>query len=126
LAQDVANESSAIQSIHALVAAEASYSGAHSAKGFSASITVLGPASGTPDENHAGLIAADLATGTKDGYQFAVSIPDGTAIGGTNFNYFIVAKPASGHSGRTFCADSSGTVRYASPGAECSVTSPTL
>jgi len=124
LAQDLQNESSALQSMNALTAAEAAYSSAYPARGFTASLDKLGPAQGTPDENHAGLIDAALATGTKDGYQFAASIPEGTSTGGTNFNYFILAKPAAGHVGRTYCADSSGTVHYALPGQECTTTTP--
>ena len=126
LAQDIENDNNALMSVRTLVGAEAGYSGAYPAKGFTASIAALGPATGPPDENHAGLITADLATGTKDNYQFTVSIPEGTATGGTNFNYFLVAKPSAGHVGRSFCADSTGTVRYAVPGEECTITSPTL
>jgi hypothetical protein len=127
LEQDINNETSAIQSMRALVAAEASYSGAYPAKGFTASIPALGPTQGTtPDDSHAGLVDATLATGTKDGYQFAVTIPAGTSIGGANLNYFLLAKPVAGHAGRTFCADSSGTVRYAAQGEECTINSPTL
>jgi hypothetical protein len=126
LAQDIDNEISAIQSMHTLTGAEASYNTSYPAKGFTASIAALGPATGTPDENHASFIAADLATGTKDNYQFTISIPEGTSTGGTNFNYFIVAKPTVGHTGRSFCADSSGALRYVMTGDTCSVTSPTL
>ena len=124
LAQDIENEQSAIQSMRTLTNEEFSYSNAYPAKGFAASLDKLGPATGTPDENHAGLIDAALATGTKDGYQFAISIPAGTSTGGTNFNYFLVAKPAVGHAGRTYCADSSGTIHNAVQEEECTVKSP--
>lgn len=124
LAQDIQNESSAQISLRTLMNAETSYTSAYAAKGFTASIEKLGPATGTPDGNNAGLIDSALATGTKDGYQFTASIPEGTSTGGTNFNYFIVAKPAAGHAGRTFCADSSGAIRYAVQGEECTATSP--
>lgn len=125
LAQDIQDETSAIQSMHTLTAAETAYSGTYPT-GFTDSLEKLGPATGTPDQNHAGLIDATLATGTKDGYQFAITIPAGTSTGGSNFNYFLVAKPASGHAGRTFCADSSGTVRYAEQGQNCTTSSPVL
>ena len=119
LAQDIQDETSAIQSMHTLTAAETAYSGTYP-PGFTDSLEKLGPATGAPDQNHAGLIDITLATGTKDGYQFGITIPAGTSTGGSNFNYFLVAKPASGHAGRTFCADSSGTVRYAEQGQDCS------
>lgn len=126
LAQDIDNENSALMSVRLLIGAEAGYSGIYPVKGFTASIPALGPGTGTPDENHAGMIAADLATGTKDGYQFTIAIPTGTSIGGANLNYFLMAKPAGGHAGRSFCADSSGAVHFAVQGEECTVTSPTL
>jgi hypothetical protein len=66
-----------------------------------------------------------LSTGTKDGYQFAVSIPAGTSTGGTNFNYFLLAKPVAGHAGRSFCADSAGSVHFEVQGEECTTASPT-
>jgi hypothetical protein len=126
LAQDIENETSALQSMNALTAAERSYSGIYSEKGFTASLNTLGPAQGAPDENHAGLIDGALATGTKDGYQFIANIPEGTSTGGTNFNYLLTAKPVAGHAGRIFCTDSTGTIRYALQGTECTTTSPTL
>jgi hypothetical protein len=120
LAQDIENEGSALQSMRVLTGAEASFSAAYPAKGFSASIPALGPSAGTPDENHAGFIDAALATGTKDGYLFTASTPNGAASSGAN--YFILAKPAADHGGRTFCADSSGAVHYAVQGEECVAT----
>jgi hypothetical protein len=126
LAQDIQNQANALQSVRALVSAEVSYSSNYPAKGFTAALAALGPATSTPNENLAGLIDAALATGTKDGYQFAVSIPAGTSINGANFNYFVVAKAAAGHAGRTFCADSSGAIHYTAQGEECTVASPTL
>lgn len=125
LAQDIQNAGSALQSMQLLVSAETSYSGSYPAKGFTAAIGDLGPATATPDENHAGLINSILGTGTKDGYQFTISIPPGTSTGGANFNYFLVAKPVAGHFGRTLCADSSGAIHQAEPGEECTTTSPT-
>lgn len=124
LMQDIQNESKAQQSMNLLTAAELQYSITYAAQGFTGSIAKLGPANGSPDENHASLIDAELATGTKDGYQFTITIPTGTAVGGANFNYLLVGKPAAGHIGNTYCADSSGAVHTAAPGVECSVTSP--
>ncbi len=124
LAQDIRDESSATNSLRNLINAESSYSTAYPAKGFTASLDKLGPASGTPDENHANLIDAALASGTKDNYQFSVSIPTGTSVGGANFNYLILAKPTAGHFGRSLCADSSGTIHYGVQGGTCTTSSP--
>jgi hypothetical protein len=126
LGQDIDSEKKAYESMLVLINAELSYSGAYAVKGFTSSLAALGPAQGTPDENHAGLIPADLATGAKDGYQFAISIPAGTSTGGTNFNYFIVAKPAASHFGKTYCADSSRSIYASVQGEECTINSPVV
>jgi len=122
LAQDIENESNAIQSMRALTSAEASYSAAYPAKGYTVSIPALGPTAGAPDDSHAGFIDAALATGTKDGYLFTARVPDGATSGGANQNYFISAKPVAGHGGRTFCADSSGAVHSTVQDEECAIT----
>jgi hypothetical protein len=126
LAQDVGNEANAIQSMHTLVSAESTYSNNYPTQGFTAALDKLGPATGTPDQNHAGLIEADLAAGAKEGYQFTVNIPEGTSTGGANFNFFLVGKPAAGHAGRTFCADSTQAIHFAAQGEDCTLSSATL
>ena len=126
LAQDIDNENSARSSVSQLIATESSYNALNPAKGFTSDLAALGKIEGSASMNGEDQIDAVLATGTKDGYQFTITIPAGTSTGGTNFNYFLVAKPVAGHAGRSFCADSSGTVRYAGQGAECTATSPTL
>ncbi len=126
LAPDIDNENSARDSVSKLIARESSYNAANPANGFTSDLGALGKSEGSAEVNGADQIDAALASGTKDGYQFTITIPVGTSTGGINFNYFLVAKPATGHAGRTFCADSSGTVRYAMQGAECMITSPTL
>ena len=140
LAQDIQNENSAMMSLAALNTAEHSYANAYprdSLREATSSLDKLGPATGTPDQNHAGLIDAALASGTKDGYQFTVRVPKQesieqsddtpqvpTAIGGqliyfTGPPYFIVAKPLTGHFGRTFCTNNSNIINFAMEGAEC-------
>jgi hypothetical protein len=101
LEQDIENEKSAITSIRTLVAAELNYAVLYPDSHPDASVQKLGPANGTQDEKHANLIDATLATGTKDGYQFTEGNPDHRAT--TGMNYKIVAKPLTGHAGRTFC-----------------------
>jgi hypothetical protein len=124
LAQDVANTISAEKSFRALIDAEARYSVAYPAKGFTTSLDKLGPATGAPDQNHAGMIDAELATGTKDGYRFTVTIPAGNSAAGTNFNYFLAAKPIAGHVGLSFCTDSTRTPHIAMEGEECTLSTP--
>jgi hypothetical protein len=124
LAQVIENEKSAIASMRALIGAETNYAVLYPDSQLNASVEKLGPASGTPDEKHANIIDAALATGTKDGYQFTESLPPNPTLSG--INYIIVAKPVAGQAGRTFCTESSGVIRFAAPGDECSVTSPTL
>jgi len=126
LAQDIDNENSAESSVHSLIMTENSYNFSNPTKGYTSDLAALGKIEGSAEMNGADQIDSALATGTKDGYQFTITIPAGTSTGGTNFNYFLVAKPAAGHAGRSFCADSSGAVRYAVQGAECTATSPTL
>jgi hypothetical protein len=125
--RNIQNERSVVGSMRVLILSEALYTRTYPAKGFAASLDSLGPAIGTGDEKHAGFIDETLATGRRAGYQFTVSIPAGNSTGGTNFNYFIVAKPLSGDTGRhSFCADSSGTIHYAAQVEGCTVTSPTI
>lgn len=101
LVQDIDNEKSAIQSMHALISAETNYAVLYPDAPADASVQKLGPGGGAPDERHANLIDVTLATGTKDGYQFKESNPDHRAE--TGMNYKIVATPLPGHGGRTFC-----------------------
>lgn len=124
LAQDIENNMSALSSIKLLMTAEFNYASS-SAMGYAESLAKLGSATAAPDDNHAGLIDAALATGTKDGYQFTVTIPTGSMADGVNRSYLIVAKPLTGHVGGTLCADnSSATIRRALPGEECTANSP--
>jgi hypothetical protein len=126
LAQDIENQQNAYRSMGVLNGAEASYTNTYPANGFTASLDKLGPANGAPDMNHAGLIDATLATGTKDNYQFVVTTPSGGATGGPNSSYFIVAKPLAGHGGPTFCTDGSGTIHFTVQPEECTLTSPIM
>ncbi len=125
LEQDIENEKSAVDSLRSLMNAEANYTTAHPATGFTTALDMLGPAAGPTDQTHAGMIDPALATGTKDGYQFSVKIPDRASTGGVNSNYMITAQPVAGHAGRTFCTDSSRVIRYATGGQECTAVSPT-
>jgi hypothetical protein len=124
LAQAIENEKSAIASMRTLISAETNYAVLYPDSHLNASIEKLGPGGGTPDEKHANIVDATLATGTKDGYQFSESLPANPTLSG--INYIIVAKPVAGQPGRTFCTESSGVLRYAAPGEECTINSPAL
>jgi len=86
---------------------------------FAQSLTELGPpASGTDTAAAAGLISADLATGTKQGYNFTVaSTPTGFAVS---------AVPTSfGSTGsRTFYADQGMDIHYNEGQEPATVNSP--
>jgi hypothetical protein len=122
LAQDVENQHSAYESVRIVKSAEVSYASTYPAKGFATSLDKLGPAVAAPDEDHAGLIDTALASGTKDGYQFVVSVP----AGGTDSSYFVIAKPVSGHGGPVFCSDASFPIHFSVQPEECTLTSPVM
>ena len=125
LEQDLQDERSAAESLRTLVNAEASYAAAHPTAGFSSEIGTLGPAADPSDQAHAGLIDASLATGTKDGYQFILKIPNGASNGGVNSNYMLFAQPVSGHTGPKLCVDSSRNIHYTTASQDCTTASPT-
>ncbi|WP_419806457.1 type IV pilin protein [Terriglobus sp.] len=104
------NETSAVGSIRALVAAELQYSQTYPQNGYSCSIGALGGEKGTsPTPAAAGLIPPDLATGQKAGYTFAiVNCPKVTINNQDQYTgYQITAVPqAIGKTGdRGFCSD---------------------
>jgi hypothetical protein len=124
--QDRKNEASAVGTVRTLNTAEVTYASTYPAKGF-APLRALGGNGGMADENHALLIVDELAaTGRRNGYQFTVSIPSGTSPGPPSTNYFTTATPAAGHTGRNFCGDASGVIRYAAQGDECTLASTPL
>ncbi len=124
--QDRKNEASAVGTMRTLNTAEVTYASTYLAKGF-APLRALGGDGGMADENHALLIVDELAaTGRRNGYQFTVSIPSGTSPGRPIPTYFTTATPAAGHTGRNFCGDQSGVIRYETNGRECTLTSPPL
>src|SRR5439155_11893181 len=71
-AKIAANEASAASSIHALLAAEVSYSTQHQNEGFTCSLA---------DLHSAGLIDRSLFTGQKHGYAFAIQNCGSDAVG---------------------------------------------
>jgi len=107
-----ANESSAVGSLRAINNAEVTYNTAYST--YTCSLTALGPISGgaSATSSAAGILDANLASGSKSGYLFTTGTCTVTANGGTT-TYQWLANPISpGASGsRYFCTDDTFNVR---------------
>ena len=109
-----ANETSAINSIRALVQAEIQYSDSFPANGYACSTVALGgePGSGPPTPTSAELIQADLASGYKSGYTFTITCTSKVTVNNTERaqGYTVTAVPQSpGKTGdRGFCSDENG------------------
>ncbi len=104
------NETSAVGSLRALVAAELQYQQTYPANGYACSVGALGGEKGaTPTPAAAGLIAADLASGQKAGYTFAITNCTHVTINNQDqyTGYEITAVPQQiGKTGdRGFCSD---------------------
>jgi type IV pilus assembly protein PilA len=110
-----ANEASAQASVKAIAESELDYNKNYGT--FTCTLSALGgdPKSGPPTALAAQILPADLATGQKAGYTFAITNCDKTTINNEDrFNSFeVTGVPQSvGHTGdRGFCADES-TTRY--------------
>ena len=107
-----ANEASAVGSLHALNTAETTYNLTYN-DSFTCSLTALGPTNGPlPSSSAAGLIDANLASGSKSGYTFTA----GTCVttsGGIVTMYQWLADPSSpGTSGsRHFCTSDTFSIK---------------
>jgi type IV pilus assembly protein PilA len=112
-----AQEASAVESIHNIVAAELSYSAAYPANGFTCTISQLGgdARSGAPSNQSAQLIDQALTTGQKSGYTFAITNCNKVTINNQDMytSFEVTAVPQSvGKSGDNgFCSDESSTIR---------------
>ncbi len=104
-----ANEASAVGSLRTLNTAEITYNTTYPTVGFACTLGQMG-GTGTPSSTAAGLIDANLASGTKSGYSFALSGCSGTPA----VTYSSTAQPTvPGTTGqRYFCSDSSGVIKY--------------
>src|SRR6185437_5209221 len=104
-----ANETSATQSVRAILMAENQYETTYPNLGYACSLPALGgdPHSGPPTATSAQMLDQGLATGVKSGYQFTIgNCTKNTANGGDRVTgYTIVAQPLTvGQTGnRTFC-----------------------
>ena len=108
------NDAAAVGAIRTITTAEMAYSATYPGTGFTCSLSDLdGFGAGTPNEHQAMLIESRLASGKKSGYIFTLSGCDGPPAS----HFQLTAVPAMPGMGlRTFCADQSGAVRYATDG----------
>jgi type IV pilus assembly protein PilA len=106
-----ANEASAVSSLHVLNTAEITYNTTYPSVGFTG-LAALGPVSGggAPTSAAAALIDANLASGSKSGYTFSVTLGSGTPAP----SYEATAAPITpGTTGqRYFCSDLSGVIQF--------------
>jgi len=118
-----ANETSAINSVQAIVKAEIQYESTYPANGYACDLKSLGgePGSAPPSPAAAELLQADLAAGYKSGYTFAITCSSKVTINNTDRStgFGITAVPQSvGKTGdRGFCSDENGgSPKYDSAG----------
>lgn len=124
-----ANEASAVASIRSVTVAEVQYASTYPNLGFADSLQKLGPTSGTPSPDAAGLLDPAVAKGEKSGYRFTLTPTKGSGSNGQTTGFTIVAEPtAPGASGiRSFCSDQTNVLYYKADGSTCVPgTSPTL
>jgi type IV pilus assembly protein PilA len=124
-----ANETAAMEELRTLNSAEIQYQTDYPANGFSCTLSQLGgdPKSGAPSAQAAQLIPADLASGYKSGYLFAIT--NCTKVNVNNQDVYtsfeVTAVPQSvgktGHRG--FCMDQTGEVK-ADPAGGTNCTQP--
>lgn len=112
-----ANETSAIQSLHAIYEAQLQYNTNYPANGYACSLAALGgdASSGPPTPQKAQLLQADLASGYKSGYNFNIVNCTKTTVNNQDMytSYEAVAVPqAVGKTGhRGFCIDMTGEIK---------------
>ncbi len=112
-----ANETSAIQSVRAIMQAQMQYSSTYPINGYACSLAALGgdPASGAPTPTSAQVLQSDLASGIKSGYMFTIGNCTKMNLSGTDriTGYQITAVPLTvGKTGnRGFCSDENGTIK---------------
>jgi type IV pilus assembly protein PilA len=109
-----ANETSAIQSLHAISMAEIQYESTYPANGYACTLAALGgdPSTGAPSPAAAQMLQGDLASGFKSGYTFTIGNCSKVSINGQDrvTGFTVTAVPQSvGHTGnRGFCSDQFG------------------
>ena len=112
----LAQEISAMSSLRALSQAELMYNLSYPDRGYACSLTALGgkPDAGPSTADAAQLIPADLASGVKAGYTFAIPHCTNPTAKGQEASFQITAVPVVvGKTGdRGFCIDESAQLRF--------------
>jgi hypothetical protein len=103
------NDSLATWSVSVIVRAEKRYQAVHPERGFTCSLSQL--STSTKEAEQPGVVIdEELAAGEKNGYVFALT-------GCDNTHFKVAAEPAvSGGGQRAYCADESGTIKFAKNG----------
>ncbi len=108
-ARVAANEASAVASLRTITVAQVSYADNYPTVGFAPALANLGGTNcSAPDQNGACFIDSQLASGTKNGYNFT-SIGIGSNPSG---QYLSVASPIAGSGNRSFCSTESGSIFF--------------
>ena len=108
-----ANESGAVASLRTILTAEVTYAATYPRQGYTCFLSDLdGFGRGDPNEHQAMLIDSRLAGGRTRGYVFRISGCTTSPV--THFE--IIAVPAEGNTGRSFCSDESGAIRSSPTG----------
>ncbi len=128
-ARSQANENAAMQELRTLNSAEIQYETNYPGNGFSCTLSQLGgdPKSGAPTPQAAQLIPADLASGYKSGYIFAVTNCTKMTVNNqdvyTSFQLTAVPQAVGKTGHRGFCMDQTGEIK-ADPAGTTNCTQP--
>lgn len=128
-ARSQANESAAMQELRTLDSAEIQYQTNYPANGFACNMAQLGgdPKTGAPSPQAAQLIPADLASGYKSGYKFAIINCTKVTVNNqdmfTSFELTAVPQTVGKTGHRGFCMDQSGEIK-ADPAGGTNCTQP--
>lgn len=113
------NETSAVASLRTINTAQISYGSTYPKVGFAASLAVLGGRScSPPSSSSACLIDTQIASGTKNGYTFALAGTGAAPLA----NYQVIASPAAPNETGVhyYCSFDDGVIRMAdAPIAHC-------
>ncbi len=120
------NETAAVKAINTINTAQISYNSAYPALGYASALAALGGTScAPPTPTSACLIDTQLASGTKNGYTFALAGVSGTPAA----TYQVIASPTvPNQTGvRYFCSFADGVIRGSvSPITACDYSIPPL